>query len=117
MQHLSIRFLIGLSKPDDVAGFAARFPAVADARASSALAILSNHYPILSAVRGTGYWDGAPEPSLVVEIIVADWGDERGKAEAVAGILARDLGQTAVGLAVVRDVEWSLEGPAAEGVQ
>ena len=93
--HLQIRFLIGLSKPGDDLGFAARFPPVADARASSALAILATHYPALSAVRGTGYWKGESEPNLVVESIVDTeseyWVDcdAVGFAQSVAGEVAR----------------------------
>ena len=116
--HLQIRFLIGLSKPGDDLGFAARFPPVADARASSALAILATHYPALSAVRGTGYWKGESEPNLVVESIVDTeseyWVDcdAVGFAQSVAGEVARALDQESVAL-VVATVRFSLKGPHA----
>ncbi len=123
MQHLSIRFLIGLAKPGDVPGFADRFPTVADARAATALDILSRAYPCLGSWRGVGYWRGAAEPSLTVETIVEVEDVERApgtptpdeavdRAQTLAGEVARALGQDAVGV-VVQPVSFTLEGPYA----
>jgi hypothetical protein len=126
MQHLSIRFLIGLSKASDDADgirFDSRtsFPhdwtaeTAYDGRAQAALAILARHYPALTAIRGTGYWQGAPEPNLVVESIVDPesdfWTDcdVVGFAQFVAGDVARALDQESVAL-VVAPVRFSLEG-------
>lgn len=123
MQHLSIRFLIGLASATDPIQPTESF--TVEERAREALAILSAHYSGLSAVRGTGYWQGAPEPNLVVESIVpadreaggSSWTESEiiGRAQSIAGEIARALGQSCVAL-VVSPVRFSLEGPhATEG--
>jgi hypothetical protein len=127
MQHLSIRFLIGLSKASDPGP--SPFQGVYDARSETALAILAREYPGLSSWRGVGYWRGQPEPSLTVETVVEsiednnvpsgwqnpDGNDTIGRAQSLAGEVARALGQEAVGV-VVQPVSFTLEGPhATEG--
>ena len=108
MQHLSIRFLIGLSKASDPGYPSDR---EADERAGAALGILSYTYPSLLAVRGKGYWNSAPEPTLVAEVIVPDTGEgARAKAVDVARVLAQALGQESVALAIA-PVQFRLEGP------
>ena len=118
MQHLSIRFLIGLARASD--GPDGPHFTLANIRADAALAILARHYPAFSAVRGTGYWRGAPEPSLSVEAVVNPeeeyWHDADviGVARSIAGEVARALSQESVAV-VVTPVSFSLEGP--HGVQ
>lgn len=100
---IAIRFYIGLSSPNDPGATHAA------SRRAIALSILSNAYAGGTAVDGTGYWEGAEEPSLVFETVQPDELGGRAPARDVARVIARQLGQDCVGLAFL-PVQFELIG-------
>lgn len=92
MSHVSIRFLIGLSAPDDPGA------SHSAARRWSALRILGGSYEALGAYSGTGFWRGSQEPCMMVETVQPDTVDARELARSIAHALAVELGQEAVAL-------------------
>lgn len=91
---LTITFYIGLHTPNGPNGTNA-----VRRRAWKAREILTDAYDGLTILRGTGYWKGSPECTMVASTIVGDLSITRDFARRVAATIASALEQECVGVA------------------
>lgn len=100
MEHVSIRFLIGLGERRSSAEIllCAEYRQRAMDRTMEARRILRDAYSVGDFKHGIGVWRGAEEDSLVFETIQRDSPAGRTEAKAIAQALAVALNQDAIGL-------------------
>jgi hypothetical protein len=111
MNHVSIRFLIGLARGSDIAPMT---EGCANDRADAIRRLLGAAYDAATSYRTLGYWKGAAEPSMVWEVILPDSPTARTVARAHASMLAEVFEQDAIGLAF-SPVTFELHGK--DGIQ
>lgn len=110
-QHVSVRFLIGLSSPLDPIDPGAR-AVLAKERRARATELLPRAYDVGAFYYGAGVWKGSGEPCMSFETIQPYTGcmsreDVARRARGIARELAAELSQDAIGL-VFSNVELEL---------
>ncbi len=99
---ISVRFLIGLSKPSDRTWDYGQTPAeresMIEARRLGARHYLGQRYAMGGSYTGIGYWNGQSEPCMSWETILPHTSDLEAHAQETARELARMLEQECVGL-------------------
>lgn len=93
--HVSIRLLIGLSKPGETAE---ETTCALGHRRSRVHELVGHAFDVGNITYGTGYWKRQTEPSITFETIQEDTEENRAVARGLAAYIREALGQEAVGL-------------------